>query len=56
MGSSAFDPVALADTRTVKNKITHAGLTGDVLSVGDVVRWDPTTDLYMLAKANSQNI
>ena len=55
MGSSAFDPVALADTRTVKNKITHAGLTGDVLSVGDVVRWDPATDLYMLAKANSQN-
>jgi len=54
MGSSAFDPVALADTRTVKNKITHAGLTGDVLSVGDVIRWDPATDLYMLAKANSQ--
>jgi len=55
MGSSAFDPVALADTRSVKNKITHAGLTGEVLSVGDVVRWDPVTDLYMLAKANSQN-
>ena len=55
MGSSAFDPVALADTRSVKNKITHAGLTGEVLSVGDVVRWDPVTDLYMLAKANSQD-
>lgn len=55
MGSSAFDPVALADTRSVKNKVTHTGLTGDVLSVGDVVRWDPSTDLYMLARANNQN-
>lgn len=55
MGTSAFDPVALADTRSVKNKITHSGLTGDVLSVGDVIRWDPTSDLYVLAKANNQN-
>lgn len=55
MGTSAFDPVALADTRSVKNKITDPGITGDVLTVGDVIRWDPSTDLYVLAKANSQN-
>ena len=54
MGSSAFDPVALADTRTVKNKVTHTGLTGDVLTVGDVIRYDPIADQYVLAKANSQ--
>ena len=53
MGTSAFDPVALADTRSVKNKITDPGITGDVLSIGDVIRWDPATDLYVLAKANN---
>lgn len=53
MGTSAFDPVALADTRSVKNKITSPGITGDVLAVGDVIRWDPATDLYVLAKANN---
>lgn len=54
MGTSAFDPIALADTRSVKNKITHSGITGDVLSVGDVIRWDPISDLYVLARANNQ--
>jgi microcystin-dependent protein len=53
MGSSAFEPIGLADTRTVKNKITHGGITGDVLSVGDVIRYDPSTDVYVLAKADS---
>jgi microcystin-dependent protein len=55
MGTSAFDPVALADTRSVRNKITEAGITGDVLAIGDVIRWDPSTDKYVLAKANNQN-
>jgi len=55
MGTSAFDPIALADTRSVKNRITDSGITGDVLSVGDVIRWDPATDLYVLARANNQN-
>jgi microcystin-dependent protein len=39
----------------VKSKISEPGITGEVLSVGDVIRWDPSTDLYVLAKANSQN-
>jgi microcystin-dependent protein len=53
MGTSAFDPVVLADVRSVKNKINISGITGDVLVVGDVIRYDPTTDIYVLAKANN---
>jgi microcystin-dependent protein len=53
MGYSAFDPVALADTRSVKNKIDVGGITSDVLAVGDVIRYDPETDTYMKAQANN---
>ena len=53
MGTSAFDPVVLADVRSVKNKINVSGITGDVLAVGDVIRYDPATDIYVLAKANN---
>jgi microcystin-dependent protein len=54
MGSSAFDPVVLADVRSVKNKITISGLTGDVLAVGDVIRYDPSDDKYLRAIATSE--
>jgi len=53
MGTSAFDPVVLADVRSVKNKIDVAGISGDIFAVGDVVRYEPSTDLYVLAKANN---
>lgn len=53
MGSSAFEPVVLADVRSVKNKINLSGLTGDIISVGDVIRYEPTTDVYIRAKADS---
>lgn len=54
MGSSAFDPVVLADVRSVKNKITISGLTADVLAVGDVIRYDPSDDKYLRAIATSE--
>lgn len=56
MGTSAFDPVVLADTRSVKNRIDISGLTSGVatFSPGDVIRYDPSTDLYLLAKADTQ--
>jgi len=54
MGSSAFDPVALADVRSVKNKIDMAGITSDVFTVGDVIRYDPATDTYLRAIANNE--
>lgn len=53
MGTSAFDPVVLADVRSVKNKIDVAGVTGDVLSVGDVIRYEPDSDTYVRAIADS---
>jgi len=53
MGTSAFDPVVLADVRSVKNKIDVSGLTGDVLSVGDVIRYEPDSDTYVRAIADS---
>lgn len=53
MGYSAFDPVALADIRSVKNKIDVSGITSDVLAVGDVIRYDPESDTYMRAQANN---
>ena len=54
MGSSAFDPVALADVRSTRNKISMAGLTSDVFGVGDVIRYDPSADKYLKAKADSE--
>ena len=54
MGSSAFDPVALADVRSVKNKIDMAGITSDVLTVGDVIRYDASTDTFLRAMANNE--
>jgi microcystin-dependent protein len=54
MGTSAFDPVALADVRSVRNKIDMAGVTADVFAVGDVIRYDPLDDKYLLAQANSE--
>jgi microcystin-dependent protein len=54
MGTSAFDPVALADVRSVRNKIDMAGVTADVFAVGDVIRYDPQDDKYLLAQANSE--
>lgn len=54
MGSSAFDPVALADVRSTRNKISMAGLTADVIGVGDVIRYDPVTDKYLRAQADSE--
>jgi microcystin-dependent protein len=56
MGTSAFDPVVLADVRSVKNKIDISGLTSGVttFSPGDVIRYDPSTDKYLLAKADTQ--
>lgn len=54
MGTSAFDPVVLADVRSVKNKITVSGITADILSVGDVIRYDPTEDKYLRALANNE--
>ena len=56
MGTSAFDPVVLADVRSVKNKIDISGITMGVatFSVGDVVRYDPASDKYLLAMADSQ--
>ena len=53
MGTSAFEPVVLADVRSVKNKISISGITSDVLSVGDVVRYDPNSDTYLRARADS---
>lgn len=54
MGYSAFDPVAIANVSTVKNKIDLSGATSDTISVGDVIRYDPTTDTYLRAIANSE--
>lgn len=54
MGTSAFDPVALADVRSVRNKIDMAGVTADVFAVGDVIRYDPQDDKYLLAQANNE--
>jgi microcystin-dependent protein len=54
MGSSAFDPVVLADVRSVKNKISMAGVTADVFAVGDVIRYDPATDKYLRAQADTE--
>ena len=54
MGSSAFDPVALADVRSVKNKIDMAGITSDVFTVGDVIRYDASTDTFLRAMANNE--
>jgi len=54
MGSSACDPVALADVRSTRNKISMAGLTADVIGVGDVIRYDPVTDKYLRAQADSE--
>lgn len=54
MGSSAFDPVSVADIRSTKSKMDLSGLTADVLSVGDVIRYDPATDKYLRAQANSE--
>lgn len=53
MGTSAFDPVILADVRSVRHKIDISGACGGVLTVGDVVRYDPTNDYYVTAKANN---
>lgn len=54
MGYSAFDPIALADVRTVKNRINFSGITADVLTVGDVIRYDPSSDQYIRAKADNK--
>lgn len=54
MGTSAFDPVALADVRSVRSKINMSGLTDDVLGVGDVIRYDPNEDKYLLAQADNE--
>lgn len=54
MGTSAFDPVILADVRSVRHKIDISGACGDVLSVGDVVRYDPDNDYYVRARANTE--
>lgn len=54
MGSSAFDPVSVADIRSTKSKMDLSGLTADVLSVGDVIRYDAATDKYLRAQANSE--
>lgn len=53
MGTSAFDPVILADVRSVRHKIDISGACGGVLTVGDVVRYDPSNDYYIPARANS---
>lgn len=54
MGTSAFDPIVLADVRSVKNQINIAGITmGNPFSVGDVVRYDAANDKYLLAQANN---
>ena len=53
MGTSAFDPVILADVRSVRHKIDISGACGGVLTVGDVVRYDPTNDYYIPARANN---
>jgi len=54
MGTSAFDPIVLADVRSVKNKINIAGITtGNPFSVGDVVRYDALSDKYLLARADT---
>lgn len=54
MGYSAFDPVAIANVSTVKSKIDLSGATSDTISVGDVIRYDPSTDTYLRAIANSE--
>lgn len=54
MGSSAFEPVVLADVRSVKNKIDLSGLTSDVIGIGDVIRYDASTDTYLRAKADTE--
>ena len=54
MGSSAFEPVVLADLRSVKNKVSLAGITSDVITAGDVIRYDPSTDTYLRAKADTE--
>lgn len=54
MGYSAFDPIALADVRSVKNSIDMAGITSDVFTVGDVIRYDPANDTYLRAMANNE--
>lgn len=53
MGYSAFDPISLADVRSVRNKIDVGGITADVIAVGDVVRYDAVADTYVLAQANN---
>jgi hypothetical protein len=53
MGTSAFDPVILADVRSVRHKIDISGACGAALAVGDVVRYDPSNDYYIPAKANN---
>ena len=54
MGYSAFDPIALADVRSVKNSIDMAGITSDIFTVGDVIRYDPANDTYLKAMANNE--
>lgn len=54
MGYSAFDPIALADVRSVKNSIDMAGITSDIFTVGDVIRYDPANDTYLRAMANNE--
>lgn len=54
MGYSAFDPIALADVRSVKNSIDMAGITTDIFAVGDVIRYDPANDTYLKAMANNE--
>lgn len=54
MGSSAFDPVVLADVRSVKNKVSLAGITSDVITAGDVIRYDASTDTYLRAIADTE--
>lgn len=50
MGTSAFRPVSISDTRTVKNTITQSG-HGFV--AGNVIRFDVATQLYVKAIATS---
>lgn len=54
MGTSAFDPIVLADVRSVKNQIDISGIvSGDPFSTGDVIRYDAVNDKYLLARANN---